>query len=199
MWSDNIAQAQTPVCGPLNAPAGLAGAALSRNTAEVNWVNTNEDEPTLFYLERSLNGASSWSQIVQLPDNITRYVDSDLQCGQAYDYRLRVFRPEDNSMSTYSNGLTLTTQACPAPSTAAIGLYKEGIWQFWNTHETSAPQLVFNFGPREAGWIPVTGDWNGDGIDGIALYKNGTWIVRDVSANGPVERVVTFGLNEAGW
>ncbi|MFK8028833.1 MAG: hypothetical protein AB8G18_01220 [Gammaproteobacteria bacterium] len=36
--------------------------------------------------------------------------------------------------------------------------------------------FVGNFGA--AGWTPVIGDWDGDGIDNIGVYNNGTWVLK---------------------
>ena len=38
---------------------------------------------------------------------------------------------------------------------------------------------VFHYGPQDA--LPVTGDWNGDGIDSIGIFRKGTW---QLDANG---------------
>jgi hypothetical protein len=49
-------------------------------------------------------------------------------------------------------------------------------------------------------WIPLVGDWNGDGVDGIGLYRNGRWLLRDVAESGSsADYVFMFGAREAGW
>ncbi|MGB8380408.1 MAG: cell surface protein, partial [Dermatophilaceae bacterium] len=39
----------------------------------------------------------------------------------------------------------------------------------------------------------VTGDWDGDGKDGIGTFLNGTWYLRDALSPGPANRVVRYG------
>ncbi len=52
---------------------------------------------------------------------------------------------------------------------------------------------VFRFGIAKD--LPISGDWNGDGIDGIGVYRNGTWYL-DTDGDGRfTERdlIVRFG------
>lgn len=46
--------------------------------------------------------------------------------------------------------------------------------------------------------VPVTGDWNGDGITEIGVFRNGTWVL-DMNGNGAwngamIDKTGTFGL-----
>lgn len=81
----------------------------------------------------------------------------------------------------------------------SIGLYQNGQWIFRDGIEDTAKVYTFSFGPYDSGWIPLTGDWNGDGVDGIGLYKNGIFILRNVSDRGPIDYLVRFGNSEDGW
>ena len=62
-----------------------------------------------------------------------------------------------------------------------------------------AADLSFNFGPSEAGWLPVTGDWNGGGSDRVGLFKDGLWLLSNSlparSDVGPFR----FGQTQSGW
>lgn len=66
----------------------------------------------------------------------------------------------------------MITVECPIPVTNTVGLYQDGLWMFRDGFDNSAQIIAFRFGPQESGWIPLTGDWDGDGIDGIGLYKD---------------------------
>ncbi|MDQ7035765.1 MAG: hypothetical protein Q9P01_13305, partial [Anaerolineae bacterium] len=58
----------------------------------------------------------------------------------------------------------------------------------------SVSEITLNFGPNEADWLPIIGDWDGDNIDDLGLYRDGQWILRDTTLT---DTVVSFG--EAGW
>jgi hypothetical protein len=47
-----------------------------------------------------------------------------------------------------------------------VALYNPATSFFYlkNTHASGvANDLKFSFGPAGAGWVPISGDWNGDG------------------------------------
>jgi hypothetical protein len=44
------------------------------------------------------------------------------------------------------------------------------------------------------GTVPVAGDWNGDGTDGIGFYSAGTWTLRNV-ATTPSSTLSPFTFN----
>jgi len=80
---------------------------------------------------------------------------------------------------------TYTFYAEDEPATVTIkatgdygsGVYRNGRW-FLRT-EDSPYATVYRVGWGRATDIPVTGDWNGDGIDTIGLYRAGEWILSD--------------------
>jgi len=70
--------------------------------------------------------------------------------------------------------------------TTKIGVYIDGIWYLdmngnwqWDGEDVDV-RAVFGVGLPNA--IPVTGDWNGDGITEIGIYSNGNWYL-DINAN----------------
>jgi hypothetical protein len=60
---------------------------------------------------------------------------------------------------------------------------------------------AYRFGPAGAGWVAVTGDWNGDGFDTVGLYDpaTSTYFLRNAHAPGPADVVTRFGPAGAGW
>ena len=54
--------------------------------------------------------------------------------------------------------------------------------------------LFFHFG--RPGDIPVCGDWNGDGRDGIGVVRGATWFLRNAISGGPAN--VQFNYGRAG-
>ncbi|MDQ7027593.1 MAG: hypothetical protein Q9P01_18570 [Anaerolineae bacterium] len=59
--------------------------------------------------------------------------------------------------------------------------------------------IRFSFGMQEAGWTALTGDWDGDGVDGIGLYKDGLFILRNVTEQGSLDYIFHFGPQAADW
>ncbi|HKG21962.1 MAG TPA: hypothetical protein VKC34_08675, partial [Blastocatellia bacterium] len=60
-----------------------------------------------------------------------------------------------------------------------------------NSNSTGFADVVLTYGIP--GDIPVSGDWNGDGIDSVGVYRNGTFFLRNSNTNGFADIVVTFG------
>jgi hypothetical protein len=64
----------------------------------------------------------------------------------------------------------------------SVGLYDPGTSTFYlrNTDSLQGPNdhgyadIVFNYGARHSKMLPVIGDWDGSGRDGIGLYNQGT-------------------------
>jgi predicted outer membrane repeat protein len=142
---------------------------------------------------------SDWVQIAEQAAYNTIFEDTSLACGTTYYYRVRTYRNDDQEYSAYSNTTTVVTLPCPVPVTNTVGLYKDGVWLFRDVNATGVPDIRFLFGPQESGWSALTGDWDGDGEDGIGLYKNGIFALRNVSDGGIRDVIFRFGSQEAGW
>ncbi len=203
----NVIAAATLAC-PLIAPAAPVATNTTTTSTTLSLTQPTPDMDN-FFIERAQEivggqtvGAlalSDWMQIAKLVTYITLYDDTGLACGTTYYYRVRTYRDEDQSYSPYSNTTTVVTLPCPVPVTNTVGLYKEGVWLFRDANATGAPDVRFNFGPRESGWSAITGDWDGDGEDGIGLYKNGVFALRNISNGGVSDVIFKFGTSEAGW
>ena len=61
--------------------------------------------------------------------------------------------------------------------------------------------LEFRFGPPRNRWLPVTGDWDGDGKDTVGFYDQakGLFRLKNRLEGGDADVVVRFGLPKAGW
>jgi hypothetical protein len=84
-----------------------------------------------------------------------------------------------------------------------IGVFNTGLWALDlngnGSWEGPPNDSVYLF--SGAGWIPVIGDWNGDGNDEIGAYSDGLWAL-DVNGNGvwdgpPSDTVYMYG--GSGW
>ena len=53
----------------------------------------------------------------------------------------------------------------------------------------------------EAGWIPIAGDWDGNGTDTIGLYDpaTSTFYLRNTNGTGVADVTFNYGVGGAGW
>ena len=72
-----------------------------------------------------------------------------------------------------------------------VGIYRNGFWILdyngngvYDYDGTAANDKFYGFGGTTAsGYVPVVGDWNGDGRTKIGFYKGGSWAL-DYNGNG---------------
>ena len=76
-----------------------------------------------------------------------------------------------------------------------IGVYSasNAFWFLRNSNSAGPADLVYGYGP--AGAIPISGDWNGDGIEtpGIYVPSSGGFFLRNSNSTGVADVVFTFG------
>jgi hypothetical protein len=102
--------------------------------------------------------------------------------------------------------LPVTDVSSPAGFTSPIstaGLYDPATSVFFlrNSNSSAPADLVFSYGPAGAGWMPVVGDWNGDGVDTIGLYNPSSsfFFLRNSNSSAPADLVFSYGPAGAGW
>lgn len=82
-----------------------------------------------------------------------------------------------------------------------IGLYDPTSSTFYlrNSNTTGYADTTFGFG--QVGWLPITGDWNGDGVDTIGLYDplSSTFYLRNGNSSGYADDTFGFGSANLGW
>jgi len=90
----------------------------------------------------------------------------------------------------------------PVDVTNAVGLFSPTASAFLlrNTNTAGPADAVFGYGPPNAGWQPIAGDWNADGAATIGLYNQatGTFYLRNSLTAGVADAVFTFGPANAG-
>lgn len=85
------------------------------------------------------------------------------------------------------------------------GLYDPatGVFYLRTTNTPGPANLQFVYGPGgNAGWLPIVGDWNADGIDTVGLYNpsNGVFYLRNSNTSGPADLQFVYGPGgNAGW
>jgi uncharacterized repeat protein (TIGR02543 family) len=60
-----------------------------------------------------------------------------------------------------------------AKKAQTIGLYNPAVARFYlrNSNSAGASNITFSYGPANQGWIPLVGDWDGNGTQTIGLYN----------------------------
>jgi hypothetical protein len=84
-----------------------------------------------------------------------------------------------------------------------IGVYvpDSGLFFLRNQHLPGQADVTVGFGPAGQGWIPLSGDWNNDGIDTIGLYNpaNGFFFLKNSNTPGAADLTFGFGPAGQGW
>ncbi|MBK6426742.1 MAG: FG-GAP repeat protein [Blastocatellia bacterium] len=84
-----------------------------------------------------------------------------------------------------------------------VGVYvpSTGSWFLRNDNSPGAADLVFGYGPPGIGWLPLKGDWDGNGTDTAGLYDpvNGNFFLRNTNTGGGADLVYGFGPSGLGW
>jgi hypothetical protein len=120
---------------------------------------------------KALKANFSWnSSLVNVPANATATVSATL----------------DFQTQTISNKQCVTR-------TDTIGLYRNGTFLLRNSNSAGAPDITVNFG--NAGWLPLAGDWNNDGVDTIGAYDptTGVFYMRDTNTTGGADYSFVLG------
>ncbi|HYO09422.1 MAG TPA: NPCBM/NEW2 domain-containing protein [Tepidisphaeraceae bacterium] len=117
--ASNTATATTAQVPPA-APTNLAATAASSTQIDLTWADNASNE-TGFIIERSLDGATGWTQIATPAQNATSYSNSlGLSGGTQYFYRVRATNVAGASAdSNVASATTPTGPSLPAPWAAA--------------------------------------------------------------------------------
>ena len=110
----------------------------------LSWTDTTSDE-TAFYIERSPDGSTGWTEIGTVSANVTTYSDTTLTCGTPYFYRVRGYRSADSSYSVYSNTANASTIQCAPdllePANGSLTNHNQPTLR-WSTVSTAAMYRV---------------------------------------------------------
>lgn len=68
-------------------------------------------------------------------------------------------------------------------------------WFLRNAQSPGAADVAFSYGPVSATYVPLTGDWDGNGTDTPGLYNpaTGTFFLRNSNSNGAANITFSFG------
>ncbi len=87
--------------------------------------------------------------------------------------------------------------------TSTVGLYNPANAGFYlrNTNTTGDANITFSYGPAGQGWIPLSGDWDGNGTDTIGLYNaaDGIFYLRNSNSIGFANITFRYGPTGQSW
>jgi hypothetical protein len=123
--------ASAPPAAPPTAPSDLAATATSATEIELRWRDTSSNEEG-FKIEQAKDGGPFVELASRAPANATTFLDSPLEPGHRYTYRIRAFNSGGDS--PYSATATATTDA-PSDLTARA-LSKSQVALTWRDNKT---------------------------------------------------------------
>jgi len=93
----------------------------------------------------------------------------------------------------HHNASSNSAEVVPVLDRDTVGVFRptNGNMYLKNTNTTGIADLAFNYGL--SGDKPVSGDWNGDGIDTVGVYRNGVFYLGNNNANGSLDYIAFFG------
>jgi len=91
-------------------------------------------------------------------------------------------------------------QGLPADG-PAIYLGGSAAWYLRNAASGGVAHQAFTYGPATTTWVPLRGDWNGDGVETIGLYDpaSGGFYLRNSNGGGVADVAFVYGPGGAGW
>ncbi len=83
--------------------------------------------------------------------------------------------------------------------TAGIYVPSTGAWFLRTTNTPGAASTVFTYGPASAGFVPLSGDWDGNGTATAGLYDpaTGNFFLKNTDRPGGADIVFSFGAGGA--
>ena len=148
-YVDNVALLTVgPPAYPAAAPKLLS--AIAGNAVTLLW-RDNDSNETSFTVERALGNSGSWIQVASVASNVVSYLDSTVESGTNYSYRLRSWN--SGGASAYSNVRSVTVPARPALTAAPAPDGTVLAWPGWasNFNLYGTPDLS-----SPATWLRVT-------------------------------------------
>jgi hypothetical protein len=91
----------------------------------------------------------------------------------------------------------------PSHAQTTIGGYDAATSTFYLkvTNATGTYDVAVQYGPAGSNWIPIIGDWDGDGIETIGLYNPSasTFHLKNSFTGGKADVKFQFGAAACGW
>jgi hypothetical protein len=110
----------------------------------------------------------------------------------------------DNGADWCLQGLTFGAQnAGCVTGTDSAGAFNPLVARFFlrNDHSNGSPDYVIRYGKADSNWIPLAGDWDGDGDDTIGIYNPDVsrFMLRNFNSSGSPNYGYRYGPAGEGW
>jgi hypothetical protein len=184
----NILQIDDVVVDALPVPGVPAGLALSQTPDGVlaGWINSNSK----YRVERSPDGSSGWTQVGDVTDGASQYLDKTVAANTAYFYRVSAYNSAGASAASsaasitvgeigvrYTNvtislyqGAPISTPAERAKYEAIIGYFADAVYEMSNGLERIGKVTIYrdkaNFDTASIQWIPTC--WPNANLSGFS-------------------------------
>jgi hypothetical protein len=154
-YSNLAATTTPPPPQPPAAPTGLTATAVSSSQINLTWVDnaTNESGTAI---ERSLDGATGWTQIATVAAGATAYSNVGLPASSTYFYRVRAYNSNGNS--AYSNTASATTLAAPPTAPSGLGATAVSATQInlsWTDNSGNEQGFKIERSPNGTTWTEI--------------------------------------------
>ncbi|MEE2663842.1 MAG: hypothetical protein VX681_06960, partial [Myxococcota bacterium] len=91
----------------------------------------------------------------------------------------------------------------PMADPTTVGLFNPVSGRFYlkNTHSGGPADVIIRVGPAGSNWIPITGDWDGDGDVTVGLFNpvSGRFYLKNTHSGGPADVIIRFGPAGSNW
>ena len=143
-------------------------------------------------------GRSSGNYTVSLDVGTrTAYAVTGLLDGGTYYFAVKAYDITRTIESGFSNEVSKSL------AEHTVGLYNPTAATFYlrNLHRSGMADVTFRYGPADAGWLPLAGDWDGDGIHTVGLYDptTSTFYLRGSNDGGEPDITFRYGPAGVGW
>jgi len=113
------------------------------------------------------------------------------------------YRAKTPAESSNTAKVTIHVAETAPAEAASVGLYVsvDGAFFLKDRLGSGIADHVFGFGPGGAGWLPIVGDWDGDGIDTTGVYApaSSVFYLKNSFGGGASDTAFGFGPAGLGW
>jgi hypothetical protein len=125
-----------------------------------------------------------------------------LEAGTTYYWQVTAF--DNHGLSTDGVVWNFTTSSAIAHAGDGIGFYNDPQrkWYLKETFNSEWDDIRLLFGIENSGWYPLTGDWDGDGVDTVGFYAPETskFYLKNAQVSGWENYIkYKFGPIGSGW
>ncbi len=201
---------------------GVPAPGIAADTFSVRWTGQVQAQFSELYTftTRSDDGVRLWVNNQLIIDNWTDHGPTDdtgtisLVKGQVYDIKMEYYDRNGGAVAQLSWAsastpmsfvpqLQLYPQSAPQTGDDTVGVYvpSSAAWFLTNTNAGGPASVTFAYGPANAGFVALSGDWDGNGTSTPGVYDpaTGAFFLKNSNASGPADIVFTFGAGGQGY